>query len=159
MDRGIEYRTEVINRSSPKEYFSWDEVDLLVESLANKLKESCKKYDVILAVTNGGIIPASLIARELNIYDIQFIPIRNKKLFIKEMHPLHKDKKYLIIDEIYDTGNTSSKVLDALSKFDCDFAFLISRYKDDNAKMVAKVLNHNKWIIFPWERRCYQRNS
>jgi uncharacterized protein len=92
-------------------------------------------------------------ARELNINDIQFIPIRNKKLFINELRPLLKGKKYLIVDDIYDTGNTFSKVFDSLRGFDCDFAFLMSRYRDGNATVVAKILNHNKWVVFPWERK------
>ena len=61
---------------------------------------------------------------------------------------------YLIIDEIYDTGNTFSKVYDAVKIFNCDFAFLISRYKEinrDRIIFVGKILNHNKWIVFPWE--------
>jgi uncharacterized protein len=55
-------------------------------------------------VTNWGIIPARLIARELNINDTHFIPIRNKKLDEQRMPLLFKDKKYLIVDEMYDTG-------------------------------------------------------
>jgi uncharacterized protein len=155
LERSVEYKTEVINESSPKVYCTWQEVEILVETLASKIKRSSKKYDVILAITNGGIIPARLMARELHIDDIKFIPIRNKQLFIKEMYPLRKDKKYLVVDEIYDTGNTFFKVSDALSEFNCDFVFLISRYKDSNAKTVAKVLNHNKWVVFPWESKRY----
>ena len=69
---------------------------------------------------------------------------------------LTKYKKYLIIDEIYDTGDTFYKVFDVVRTFNCDFAFLISRYKDninnDTRRIyVGKILNHNKWIVFPWE--------
>jgi len=59
-------------------------------------------------------------------------------IFINELRPLLKGKKYLIADEIYDTGNTFSKV------FDCDFCV-------SYATLVAKILNHNKWVVFPWE--------
>jgi uncharacterized protein len=91
----------------------------------------------------------------MNINDIRFILIRNKQLFMKEVYPLSKDKKYLVVDEIYDTGSTFFKVSDALIEFSCDFAFLISRYKNSNAKTVAKVLNHDKWVVFPWENKKY----
>ena len=148
MGRSAEYKTEVISERSLKVYCTWQEVETLVENLASKIKRSSKKYDVILAITNGGIIPARLIAREMNINDIRFILIRNKQLFMKEAYPLSKDKKYLVVDEIYDTGNTFFKVSDALIEFSCDFAFLISRYKNSNAKTVAKVLNHDKWLYF-----------
>src|SRR5215212_2235765 len=83
---------------------------------------------------------------------IQLIPVRNKKLCKEEMPLLVKDKKYLIIDEIYDTGDIFSKVYDAIRIFDCDFAFLMSRYEHNSGEtFVGKVLNHNKWIVFPWE--------
>jgi uncharacterized protein len=152
LESNIDYKSQINERSS-KEYCTWQEVDLLVENLAYKIQRSGKQYDAILAITNGGIVPARLMARELNINDIHFIPIRNKKLFINELRPLLKGKKYLIVDDIYDTGNTFSKVFDSLRGVDCDFAFLMSRNRDSNAIVVAKVLNHNKWVVFPWERK------
>jgi uncharacterized protein len=70
---------------------------------------------------------------------------------------LHKDKKYLIIDEIYDTGDTFSKVSDAVNVVDNYFAFLMSRYEQQQYRhsieaFVGKILNHKKWVVFPWER-------
>ena len=147
-------RVQVNERNSHKEYCSWQEVEFLTRILANKIMSCRKKYDSILSITNGGIIPARLIARELDINYIQFIQIRNKKLFKEEMPLLNEEKKYLVIDEIYDTGNTFSQVYDAVKMFNCDFAFLISRYKEINSDRiiyVGKILNHNKWIVFPWE--------
>jgi uncharacterized protein len=148
-------RIRVSEKTSPKEYCSWEEVEGLIKILAQKIQRSDrKKYDAILSITNGGIIPARLIARDLDINYIQFIPIRNKKLYKEEMPLLSKEKIYLIIDEIYDTGDTFSKVYDAVRTFNCDFAFLISRYEDNNSDReiyVGKILNHNKWVVFPWE--------
>ena len=117
---------------------------------------SCrKKYDSILSITNGGIIPARLMARELDINYIQFIQIRNKKLFKEEMPLLNEEKRYLVIDEIYDTGNTFSQVYDAVKTFNCDFAFLMSRYRytGKSSLFVGKLLNHDKWIVFQWEKK------
>ena len=152
LESNLDYKSQINERLS-KEYCTWREVDLLVHDLAYKIQRSRKQYDVILAITNGGIVPARLMARELDINNIQFIPIRNKKLFINELRPLLKGKKYLVVDEIYDTGDTFSKVFDSLRGFDCDFAFLMSRYRDSNAALAAKTLNHNKWVVFPWERK------
>lgn len=149
----MDYKSQISKESSSKEYCTWQDLEILLEELA--IKRSGKKYDVILAITNGGIVPARLIARELDIDQIQFIPIRNKKLHAEEMLPLLKGKKYLIVDDIYDTGDTFAKVFDIVKGFDCDFAFLMTRYKESNATLVGKVLNHEKWIVFPWERKRY----
>jgi uncharacterized protein len=60
------------------------------------------------------------------------------------MLPLLKGRRYLVVDDIYDNGYTFNRVCDMVKEFDCDFAFLMTRYK-------KKVLNHKKWIVFPWE--------
>ncbi|HYZ49378.1 MAG TPA: phosphoribosyltransferase family protein [Nitrososphaeraceae archaeon] len=151
----MNFKAQISEESSPKKYCTWQEIELLVEELVHTIQTSGKKYDLILAITNGGIIPARLIARELDINHIQFIPIRDKQLHIEEMLPLLKGTKYLVIDDIYDTGDTYNKVYNVINEFDYDFAFLMTRYKHSNATLVAKVLNHEKWIVFPWEKKRY----
>ena len=152
----MKFKKVVSEKSSPKEYCSWEEVESLTKIVADEIRNSNKRYDVILGITNGGIIPARLMARELEIDYIQLIPVRNKKLYKEEMPLLLQDKKYLIIDEIYDTGVTFSKVYDAVRIFDCDFAFLVRRFKvnnGDEGTYIGKILNHTKWIVFPWEQK------
>ena len=145
-----------MEKNSSKEYCSWEEIEYLTKVLADKIRRyDDKAYDTILAVTNGGIIPARLMARELKMDHIQLMPIRNKKLFKEEMLDLSQQKKYLIIDEICDTGDTVSKIYEMVMIFNCDFAFLMSRHAVINNQKgrtyVGKILNHNKWVVFPWE--------
>jgi hypoxanthine phosphoribosyltransferase len=148
----MELEIKIGKEDPPRVYCNWDEVEYLVKIVAEKIRTSNKIYDVILGITNGGVIPARLMARELNIDYIQLIPVRQKKLYKEEMPTLFKSKKYLVIDEIYDTGDIYSKVHDALKNFDCDFAFLMSRYQVNfNEAHIGKILNHNKWVVFPWE--------
>ena len=151
-------KEEVNEKSFPTEHCSWEEVGLLTKIVAAKIQSSNKKYDVILGVTNGGIIPARLMAFELDIQHIQFIPVRNKNLHTEEMPQLATDKKYLVVDEIYDTGETFTKVHHAVQNFDCDYAYLMRRFNDTNdneTAFIGKILNHNKWIVFPWERKTF----
>jgi uncharacterized protein len=134
-------------------YLDWDDIENLVKKTALKIKKNNnKKYDLIIGIKNGGIIPAILISRELDINDIEFITIRKNKIF--KFNKFHKDKKYLlIIDEIYDTGKTFSIVNEYFKRFEYDYACLISRYRipDNNKIVTGKVLNHKRWIVFPWE--------
>jgi len=116
-------------------YLYWDDIENLVKKTALKIKKNNKKYDLIIGIKNGGIIPAILISRELDINDIEFITIRKNKIF--KFNKFHKDKKYLlIIDEIYDTGKTFSIVNEYFKRFEYDYACLISRYRipDNNTK-------------------------
>ena len=133
-----------------------------MKKVTNEIQSSNKKYDAVLGITNGGIIPARLIARELEIDHILFIPVRNKKLHKEEMTPVITGKKYLIADDIYDTGNIYALVSNEVERFDCDFAFLVRRFaaNDEDAcsgsrkVYVGEILNHKKWIVFPWERKA-----
>lgn len=156
----MESKSEEVNKyNSPKEYYSWRQIELLIKTVADKILRSNKRYDAILGITNGGIIPARLIARELDINHISFIPFRSKKLHKEEMPSLLESKKYLVIDDIYDTGNIFSVASNEVGKFNCDFAFLIRRFADDGGggcggeTYVGEILNHKKWIVFPWERK------
>ena len=129
---------------------NWEEIEQLVKELALQIRKAGKRHDCILGITNGGIIPAKLLSRELGIDAIQFIPIRSKEIIKSEMPVLHSDKKYLVIDDIYDTGDTFRKVTDALGGFACDFCFCMSRHEQD-VGLSPKVLNYEKWVVFPWE--------
>ena len=136
-----------------KDYLDWNDIENLVKKTSLKIKENNKKYDIIIGIKNGGIIPAKLISRELDIYDIDFISIKKNQMFIYCNFP--RNKKYLVIDEIYDTGKTFLAVNKFFNSFEYDFACLISRYRIiDNSKIITgEILNHNKWIVFPWENR------
>jgi hypoxanthine phosphoribosyltransferase len=157
----LESKSEEVNEySSPKEYYSWRQIELLIKTVADKILRSNKRYDAILGITNGGIIPARLIARELDINHISFIPFRSGKLHKEEMPSLLESKKYLVIDDIYDTGNIFSVASNEVGKFNCDFAFLVRRFADDGGggcggeTYIGEILNHKKWIVFPWERKA-----
>ena len=128
---------------------SWFEIHYLVKEVARQA--AAKKFDSILAVTNGGIIPARLLAEELGIDDIKLVPIRGKKIITSEMPALDKKKRYLVIDDIYDTGATYEKVSKALKGFSCDYAFCMTRHPTD-AGICGRILGHDRWILFPWER-------
>ena len=131
-----------------REQCSWFEIQYLVKELARKV--GARKYDCILGIANGGIIPAKLLAEELRINEIQLVPFREKQVIRSEIPRLDRKKKYLVVDDIYDTGATCGKVAEALKLFNCDYAFCMSRY-EQSAGLYGRILNHNRWIVFPWE--------
>jgi hypoxanthine phosphoribosyltransferase len=132
-----------------KEPCSWFEIHYLVKEVARQA--GAKKYDCILGVANGGVIPARLLAEELGIDDVKLVPVRKKKVIAAEMPALDKKKKYLVIDDIYDTGDTYDKVRKALKGFSCDYAFCMAR-NPTHAGICGRILGHDRWIVFPWER-------
>ncbi|MGD1834586.1 MAG: phosphoribosyltransferase [Nitrososphaeraceae archaeon] len=134
-------------------YYNWKKIEILVKRITNKIKLKNQKYTTILGIKNGGIIPAKLIAEELNIENIKFVGIKNKQIIIDELPLLKKNEKYLVVDEIFDTGYTYKIVYDIIQDFDHDFVVLLSRHNPKNENiMIGEILNHNKWIVFPWEK-------
>ncbi|HEV8386539.1 MAG TPA: phosphoribosyltransferase family protein [Nitrososphaera sp.] len=139
---------KVASKIEGREACSWFEIHYLVKELARKIVGS--KYDCILGIANGGVIPAKLLAEELRVDAIQLVPVRKKQVVISEMPKLDEKKKYLVIDDIYDTGATYGKVAEALKAYSCDYAFCMSRYEQSDG-LYGRILNHNRWIVFPWE--------
>jgi uncharacterized protein len=140
-----------LNQNIKKEYLDWNDIENLVKRTVSKIKENNKKYDIIIGIKNGGIIPAKLISRELDIDDIDFISVKKNQMFISSNFP--RNKRYLVIDEIYDTGKTFLAINEFFNSFEYDYACLISRYRiTENKKIISgEILNHNKWMVFPWE--------
>jgi hypoxanthine phosphoribosyltransferase len=67
---------------------------------------------------------------------------------------IKNNKKYLLVDEIYDTGKTFLAIKERLKNIEYDFSCLISRYNiHDNGIIIGRVLNNTNWIVFPWENR------
>jgi hypoxanthine phosphoribosyltransferase len=139
-----------------QESCSWFEIHHLVNKIAQQVKAKQRTYDCILGVANGGIIPAKLLAEELNMDAIQLIPIRKKQIVMDDMPKLDKKKSYLVVDDIYDTGDTFKILSQSLKEYKCDYAFCMSRYRHDIGTS-GMILNHNRWIIFPWESDSYKQ--
>lgn len=148
------------NKLNSNVYLSWSDIENLVQNAIEKIKIDGKKYDAVIGITNGGIVPARLIAREANINNINFVYMLDKKVQNNILPIFNKEKKYLIVDDIYDTGYTHTTVSNLLRniKIEYDFLFLLSRYElNENLSQkhnifVCDILNHDRWIIFPWER-------
>jgi len=136
-----------------REYLSWIDIENLIDIISNKIRKCNKKYDTVIGIKNGGIVPARLLSRELEIKEIEFIS--TKSVQTNEFYDrIKNNKKYLLVDEIYDTGKTFLAVKEGLKNIEYDFTCLISRYRiQDNNIIVGRVLNNINWIVFPWESR------
>lgn len=131
------------------EYYDWKKIDEIMIFLVDKIKKTEKTYTSVIGVERGGIIPAVLLARKLGIDRIKILPYYKKRFMIDEL-PLLQDKPHLIVDEIYDTGDTYFNIKQCLNGRSFDFAFLLSK-KLIQEVFIGKVVEQDKWIIFPWE--------
>jgi xanthine phosphoribosyltransferase len=116
----------------------------------------------IIAITRGGLIPAALVARELDIRLVDTICVTSygtsasgqaeqEQTEVKILKPVAGDGDgYLLIDDLVDSGRTAHYVRKLLPK--AHFATLYA--KPAGRPIVdtcVKEFKQNKWIFFPWD--------
>lgn len=133
---------------------SWNEFQKDVLSLVSKIQE-INEFDSILAVARGGLVPAGIIASELDIRKIDVVSIESYKDKEKGNHIIHKhsnldDKNILVIDDLSDSGDTLR-----LIKTQYPHATVATVYVKpagiDAVDLYIREVKQEKWIVFPWE--------
>lgn len=127
----------------------WNEIDSLVTILSKKLRKLPRTFSSITTISRGGLIPARLIADQLNI----------KKIYV-DKRKISSDS--LFVDDIFDSGKTFEKIISCVDKpFDLIFATLFARRgKKYPSQLVyaKKTLNQN-YVVFPWDKIEFLKNN
>lgn len=134
---------------------TWDQLHRDAKALAWRLLE-LKNFKCIVAVTRGGLVPAAIIARELNIRMIETVCLityhgRDQGEAETILKGIDSDGEgMLIIDDLVDTGKTARIVRDMLPK--AHFATLYA--KAEGRPLVDTYItevSQDTWILFPWD--------
>lgn len=140
---------------------SWHELHRDSKALAWRLV-SAGPWDGIVAVTRGGLVPAAIVARELDVRVIDTISVssydekvmRQSKVLKAVSPEITKSKgdlkRWLIIDDLVDTGTTARVVRDLLpgAHFATVYAKPAGRPMVDT--FITEV-SQDTWIMFPWD--------
>ena len=110
----------------------------------------------IVAVTRGGLVPAAIVARELDIHLVDTVCVssydwQDRKGEIEVLKSMtHSDKGWLIIDDLVDTGRTAKVVRELLpsAHFATVYAKPAGRPLVDT--FITEV-SQDTWILFPWD--------
>jgi adenine/guanine phosphoribosyltransferase-like PRPP-binding protein len=133
---------------------SWEELHRDAKALAWRLVEK-GPWKGIVAVTRGGLVPAAVIARELDLRLVDTVCIasyddrqQGKLTILKAMDG--DGDGWLIIDDLVDTGVTAQAVRKLLPKahFATVYAKPAGRPLVDT--FVTEV-SQDTWILFPWD--------
>lgn len=134
---------------------SWKKIELIIDNIRFD-----HKYDTILAVSRGGLVPAAMIANKLdirNVITVQASSYSNgsKKELKVEKISLPKDPgRILVVDDIIDTGDTIAHVVDQIpEEYDVTVLAIALRYGCPLIKGVSYgiVVPKDEWVHFPWE--------
>jgi xanthine phosphoribosyltransferase len=139
---------------------SWDELHRDARALAWRLME-IGPFDRIVAIARGGLAPAAIIARELDIRLVDTICIVSYREIQGEkaeergaldiLKGLDGDGTgVLIIDDLVDSGETAKAVKAMLPK-----AHIATVYAKPAGVPLADsyvtLVSQDTWIIFPWD--------
>ena len=140
-----------------EKYVSWDEVQLLCRKLAARIHKDRPDLIRILAITRGGLFPAGILARELNIKLIETVGMesyngmeRDGEVQILKEFNQRFSHNVLVVDDLADTGRTLKELKKSLVK-----PVVVTLFaKPEGLSMVdyyAEEVAQDTWVRFPWD--------
>jgi len=134
---------------------SWQELHRDAKALAWRLLD-LGPWVGIVAITRGGLVPAAIVARELEIRVIETVSVASYQHMEQGQPKILKKpraddgKGWLIVDDLVDTGATAKLVRELLPEahFATVYAKPAGRPLVDS--YVTEV-SQDTWINFPWD--------
>ena len=133
----------------------FEEILDMSEDLIKKLPD--KKWEGILAITRGGLVPAGILAQYMDIRRIEVINVKSyeeksqgQMEILNSPTVLHGGENWLVIDDLSDTGTT----LRAVRKLypHAFFATLVVKPKGKDAvDFYSAEFPQDLWLHYPWE--------
>jgi xanthine phosphoribosyltransferase len=151
------------NMSLPDKAFpvSWDQFHRDARALAWRLAGLNQNFKAIVCITRGGLVPAAIISRELNIRVIETVCIasyhdyltQGEMDILKGITPALMEnggEGVLIVDDLTDTGKTAAEVRGLLPK--AHFAAVYAKPKGcPLIDTFVTEVSQDTWIYFPWD--------
>jgi len=135
---------------------TWDQLQRDARALAWRLM-GLSPFKGIVAISRGGLIPAAIVARELDLRLLECVCVvtyedetRGEPVVIKAPSAAGDGSGFLIVDDLVDSG-TTARVVRALlpnAYFATVYAKPAGRPTVDS--FVTEV-SQDTWILFPWD--------
>lgn len=135
---------------------SWDQLHRDAKALAWRLAEA-GTWRSVIAITRGGLVPAAIVARELEVRLIDTVCVSSYEHQdqgeLEVLKPVSDEKDgegMLIVDDLVDTGKTAKFVREMLPK--AHFATVYA--KPEGRPLVDSFItevSQDTWIFFPWD--------
>lgn len=149
--------------SLPEKAFpvSWDQFHRDARALAWRLADNGQDWRAMVCITRGGLVPAAIVSRELNIRMIETVCIASyhdydtqgqMKLLKGISAEIARDggEGVLVVDDLTDTGKTAAEVRAMLPK--AHFAAVYAKPKGRPlVDTFVTEVSQDTWIYFPWD--------
>tara|TARA_B100000886_G_scaffold94937_1_gene62873 strand:- start:180 stop:683 length:504 start_codon:yes stop_codon:yes gene_type:complete len=143
-------------------HVSWDQLHRDARALAWRLDGKgpyAGNWRAVVAITRGGMAPAMIIARELDIRVVDTISVKsydhqtqNAAKIIKtpDSSVTGDGTGILVIDDLVDTGKTIEVVRDAMPKAHLATVYAKPMGRQQVDSFITEV-SQDTWIFFPWD--------
>lgn len=136
---------------------SWQELHRDAKALAWRL-HGLRPWRGIVAITRGGLVPAAIVARELDLRIIDTVSVKSydhqtigaAEILKPSGIGAADNADLLIVDDLVDTGATAKVVRDLLPG-----AHFATVYAKPAGKPMVETyvteVSQDTWIMFPWD--------
>ena len=142
-------------------HVSWDQIHRDARALAWRLDGT--PWRAIVAITRGGLVPAMIVARELDIRVIDTISVKSYKgvgsdagqgelKVMKSPDPalVGDGEGILVVDDLVDSGRTLELIREMYPKAHFATVYAKPKGKPMVQSYVTEV-SQDTWIFFPWD--------
>jgi hypoxanthine phosphoribosyltransferase len=154
--------TEVAVEAVEKDVVTWDDLAGLVAQLADQTRGD---YDVMLAITRGGLVPAGMLAYRLGIRNILVAAVEYyddagrpgpRPTFLQfPADPLLRGQRVLIVDEVWDSGTTIHAVTERVRQAGGIPTTAVLHFKPGRSKVPGAPDHHaattEHWVVYPFK--------
>ena len=143
-------------------HVSWDQLHRDARALAWRLDGKGPKkgaWKAVVAITRGGMAPAMIVARELDIRTVDTISVKSYDHQSKSEPQIIKSPNselvgdgtgILIIDDLVDTGKTLEAVRSLMPKAHVATVYAKPLGRGQVETFITEV-SQDTWIFFPWD--------
>ncbi len=143
-------------------HVSWDQIHRDARALAWRLDGHGPEnggWKALVAITRGGMAPAMIVSRELDIRTVDTISVKSynhqeqsEPVVIKkpDMELIGDGTGILIVDDLVDTGKTLEVVRRLMPKAHVATVYAKPKGRDMVDTFVTEV-SQDTWIFFPWD--------
>ncbi len=135
---------------------TWDQLHRDARALAWRLMDR-GPYRGIVAITRGGLIPAAIVAREIDCRLVESVSVvsydeeqRGHPVVTKAPSAAGDGTGFLIVDDLVDSGSTARVVRALLPRAHFACVYAKPAGKDVVDSFVTEV-SQDTWILFPWD--------
>lgn len=152
----------MVESFTEKDTVSWDALADLVADLAEQVRG---EYDVMLAITRGGLVPAGMLAYRLGIrnilvaaveyYDDEGRPGPHPTFLQFPADPLLRGQRVLVVDEVWDSGTTIHAVTERVRQAGGQPTTAVLHFKPARSQVPDTPDHHavttDRWVVYPFK--------